>query len=99
GARQNDPGQLVSPGQHLAGNWGAFPLHPEPNVQLPGTAALATTVVSGARTGNRLGLDWWALSDNQPGHRAMDAIARGSYQLDQDGTQVAAGKLGGLFGL
>jgi hypothetical protein len=99
GGRQTDSGRVVSPGEHLTDNWGAFPLHPAPTVQLPGTAGLGPTVVSGARAGNRLGLDWWALSDNQFAHRGDLVVADGSYRLDQNGTQVAAGKLGGPGGL
>jgi hypothetical protein len=97
GGQQADSGRSVRAGQKLADNWGAYPLHPAPNVRVPGTVGSA--VASAARSGDTLGLNLWAFSDNQPGHRGAFGPGTGSYRISQNGTGVAGGKLKNFFGL
>jgi hypothetical protein len=92
GAQQEDSGRSVSPGQRLADNWGAYPIHPVPDVRMPG--AIGVSVASAARSGNKLGLNWWVFGDNQPGHHNGEPFASsGSYQIDQNGTKISGGTL------
>jgi hypothetical protein len=89
-------------GARVTEDWGAFPLHPVPNVNLVGAVAgdndLAPTLVSASRSGDTLTLDISPFSDstgdtgtrltwaNDPG-----VSVTGTYEIDQDGTKVAAG--------
>ncbi len=69
-------------GQHLTQDWGAYPLHPQPDVQtihlsgiladefeaLPSAFRTGNTLSLGVRFGNGVTLDVTPFSDNYPGH-------------------------------
>jgi hypothetical protein len=83
------------PGQRLTENWGAYPLHPGPDVRLPGAGPGGPVVPSATRASDTLRLDWPAFSDNDPGHTGGSVFDPGtviSYRIDQNGKQVAAGR-------
>lgn len=83
------------PGQQLTQDWGAYPLHPQPDVQtLHGLAATAffRTLPSAFRTGDTLNLRVTPFGDNDPDHvGAGYSGATGSYAIDQNGTRIASG--------
>jgi hypothetical protein len=96
-----DGGQADGPrsyraGQQLTRDWGAYPLHPQPDLQtLHGLAATAFFPArpSAFRTGNTLHLDVTPFSDSDPGHLGPGyaAGAAGSYAVYQNGTRIARG--------
>jgi hypothetical protein len=82
-------------GQRLTENWGAYPLHPGPDVRLPGSGPAGPVVPSASRADDTLRLDWPAFGDNDPGHTGGTIFDPGtvvSYRVDQNGTRVAAGR-------
>jgi hypothetical protein len=88
----------LHPGDNLTENWGAYPLHPAPNVQLfPHPNMFGDTLPSASRAGNTLTLDIDPFDDNQPGHQigallpTKIATYAGHYQIDQNGEQIAGG--------
>jgi hypothetical protein len=98
-------------GQDRSENWNAYPLHPAPNVVLPGTSFMTGPVLpSASRAKNTLVLDITPFSDNTFGHTGagfQDNFGKGhnvsgSYALYQNGTKIKSGKapqsfLGDLF--
>jgi len=95
---QTDALRLLHGGQHLAENWNRYPLHPGPNVSLPGSIFLA--LPSAVRAGNKLILDVTPFSDNQRGHTGAGFSGgmlgdagkiTGSYALYEDGVKIAGG--------
>lgn len=94
----SETSRLLPAGGQLTDNWDAYPLHPAPNTKLylPNTV-IGQTPLSAAREGNTLWLDVTPYSDNQPGHLGPGLLAvpgvhrTGSYQVDENGKQVAAG--------
>jgi hypothetical protein len=99
-AGQTDPTRSLHAGQHLTQDWNRYPLHPAPDVSLAGSGVFATQLSAG-RIGNLLTLDTTPFSDNQRGHLGTgfftglfdgsDAVMSGRYEVDQNGTPVAAG--------
>jgi hypothetical protein len=96
---QADAFRLLRGGQHLAQAWGEYPLHPGPDVSLPGTPEIAA-YPSAARSGNRLNLFVTPFTDNQPGHRGDGfdipvpgkvSQVSGAYLLFQNGVLIAHG--------
>jgi hypothetical protein len=87
---QNDAVRSFRAGEHLTGNWNAYPLHPGANVNLLGPASPQPTMPSASRAGNLLTLDVTPFSDSQPGHTG-EGFSSGTYQVDANGVQVAAG--------
>ena len=99
---QLGPFREFRPGEQATGDWGAFPLHPAPNVNLVGAVAgdqdLAPSLISASRSGDTLTLDLSPFSDstgntgtrltgaNDPGSRVT-----GRYEIDEDGTKIASG--------
>jgi hypothetical protein len=86
----------------LTDDWGEYPLHPQPDVQLlTGKAAdLLPQYPSAYRTGNELNLYENAFSDNNPGHAGGYAGNGGStehdsYQVYADGFLIARGNPAG----
>jgi hypothetical protein len=85
-------------GQRLSENWNAYPLHPAPNVSLPGS--IFQTVPSASRAQNTLLLDITPFSDSTFGHTGagfqdnggFGRNVSGSYALYQNGTKIASGK-------
>ena len=107
---QTDGWRLLHARQHLAESWNACPLHPGPNVSLPGTAAVQPVLPSASRAGSKLLVDITPFSDNTFGHTGAGFSvlsgppggSTGSYAIYQDGTRIAGGKappsfLGDLF--
>jgi hypothetical protein len=89
---QQDVLRLFRPGERLNENWNAYPLSPQPNVNLTGAADLAPVQPSAVRSGNTLDLDLNPFSDNQPGH-AGPGFGGGRYRIDDNGRRVAGGPL------
>jgi len=95
---QTDPLRLLHGGQHLAEEWGRYPLHVAPNIGRPG---LGLAVPSAVRAGNKLILDITPFSDNQRGHLGTGynsgflpgsrSKITGNYALYQNGTKIAGG--------
>jgi hypothetical protein len=94
----SETGRQFRAGTQVTDDWGAYPLHPAPNalLYLPKNV-LGLTTVSAARNGDTLWLDVTPFSDNQPGHLGVGFFpvpglaATGSYQVQENGTVVAAG--------
>jgi hypothetical protein len=56
------------PGQHVSENWGAYPLHPAPDVKLiQAKGQFRPIIASATRTGDTLDLYLTAFSDSVPG--------------------------------
>jgi hypothetical protein len=97
--------RLYSPGQQTQ-DWNRYPLHPAPDVNLSGTAAVDLNQPSAARTGNTLLVGVTPFSDNQFGHVGPgffgngNARVTGSYVIDQNGFEIAHGNaLNGIPGI
>jgi hypothetical protein len=107
---QIGPFREFRPGAQVTEPWGAFPLHPAPNVNLVGAVAgdLAPSLISASRSGDTLTLDLAPFSDgigdtgtrftglNGPGSRLT-----GRYEIDEDGKTIASGNAVGtgvIFG-
>ncbi len=96
---QTDATRTFPAGQHLTEDWGTYPLHPQPVVQLLGGrfADLAPKLPAAYRTGNELNLDETPFSDNTPGHLGGYIPARhagtsvASYAVYENRTRIAAG--------
>jgi hypothetical protein len=85
-------------GESVTEDWNRYPLHPGPDGSFGGLAGrIEPTMISADRAGNTLNLALTPFSDNQFGHTGAGfgflgyAKAVGSYQLDQDGTEIAHG--------
>jgi hypothetical protein len=94
---QVDAFRSFPPGTHTE-NWNAYPLHPAPNIDLTGTAAPIDMMPEASRTGNTLVVDLTPFSDSVPGHTGWGfeggpGQVSGSYQIDQNGRQVAGGRI------
>jgi hypothetical protein len=99
---QLGPFRVFRPGEQVTEPWGAFPLHPAPNMNLAGAVTgdqdLAPSLVSASRAGDTLTLDIAPFSDsigdtgtrfqgaNDPGGRVT-----GSYEIDENGKKIASG--------
>ena len=92
---QTGPLQAYLPGQQQTQDFGAYPLHPAPDVRLSDLAAQPTVQVSAGRAGNTLRLAMTAFSDSIPGHAGQGTFppvtAAASYQIDENGTKIAGG--------
>jgi len=94
---QTDPGKSFSPGQRVTENWGGFPLHVAPDVNLTGTRNPAPLLVSASRTGNYLGVYVTPFSDNTLGDTGSGYAPiphvkfSGRYEIDVNGTRIAGG--------
>lgn len=91
---QFDAVRTFTPGHTLTMGWNAYPLHPSPAVSLLGTASPFPLLPEASRAGNTLSLDVTPFGDNTPGHIGSGFSAgtvSGSYELDQNGTQIASG--------
>ena len=94
---QTDPGKTFTPGERVTENWGGFPLHVVPDVNLTGTRNPEPLLVSASRTGNYLGVYVTPFSDNTPGDTGSGYAPiphvkfSGRYEIDVNGTRVASG--------
>jgi hypothetical protein len=99
---QNGPFQAYLPGEQQTQEFGAYPLHPAPNVRLSDLPAQPPVQVSAGRAGNTLRLAMTAFSDSTPGHAGQGTFppvtAAASYQIDQNGTKIAGGTVPGFTG-
>jgi hypothetical protein len=92
-----DAFRAYAAGQQATQDWNRYPLHPAPDVVLPGTSSLTQDEPSAFRSGNTLDLGVTPFSDNEPGHLGAgffdDGTARvtGRYVVDQNGKKIAAG--------
>lgn len=87
--------QVFIPGERQTQDFGAYPLHPAPDVRLDDIAGLPPTQVSAGRAGDTLRLAMTAFSDSVPGHLGQGTFppvkAAASYQVDQNGMKIAGG--------
>jgi len=96
---QSDVLRHFRPGQQVTQDWNAYPLHPQPDIQvLHGLLGLRFPGFPAAfRAGNTLTLSPQAFSDNYPGHFGTgfsggDGMkVTGSYAVYQNGKQIAGG--------
>jgi hypothetical protein len=99
---QNGPFQAYLPGEQQTQDFGAYPLHPAPDVRLSDLPAQPPVQVSAGRAGNTLRLAMTAFSDSTPGHTGQGTFppvtAAASYQIDQNGTKIAGGAVPGFTG-
>ncbi|HEV2375232.1 MAG TPA: hypothetical protein VGS19_24115 [Streptosporangiaceae bacterium] len=90
------------PGQRIE-DWNGYPLHPVPDVNVPGAMIERPLVASANRAGNVLNMSVTPFSDNTPGHLGVGfgtgaglgsepgVAYLGRFTVDQDGVQVASG--------
>jgi hypothetical protein len=91
-----DAYRVLRAGEKQVVDWNRYPLHPQPDVAALGAARQPFPVLPSAiRSGNTLTVTTTPFSDNQPGHLAVPATdgttVTESYEVDQDGVQIAAG--------
>ena len=100
---QISPLQTFLPGSQQTQNFGAYPLHPTPNMRLSDVAGLPPVPVSAGRAGNTLRLAMTAFSDSVPGHVGQGTFppfhTAASYEIEQNGTKIAGGTLPNFTGL
>jgi hypothetical protein len=97
---QYSSGTHVTAGEVTREDWNRFPLHPAGQVSLlPADDTGWPTTPGVVRDGDTESVYLTAFSDNQPGHTGMGVYGEardttaGTYELDQDGTVVAAGDI------
>ena len=93
--------RVYGAGQRVREDWNRYPLHPGPNVSLPGTAAFLPQVASASRAGNVLTMQVTPFTDNMPGHigaglanefsNEPGARVAGTFEVDQNGVKIAGG--------
>jgi hypothetical protein len=99
GGGQTGSWSTLPAGQQLTQDWGAYPLHPQPDVQLltGQFADLLPQYASAFRTGNELYLSETPFSDNYPGHSGAGYLGVAgstsidSYAVYQNGVRIAYG--------
>ncbi len=83
------------PGSVVTENWNAAPLHPAPDVRVPGAALPGPLVASATRSGNTLAVLLTPFTDNIPGHLGsgfeFQSNVSGRFAVDVNGQQVASG--------
>jgi hypothetical protein len=94
--------QAYLPGEQQTQNFGAYPLHPAPNVRLSNVPGVPPEQVSAGRAGNTLRLAVTAFSDSVPGHLGQGTFppvkTSASYEIDQNGTKIAGGPVPNFYG-
>jgi len=98
GGGQFENGRTYVPGERVTENWGAFPLHVAPNVNLVGGQNPDPFLdVGAARAGDTLGFYLTPFSGNQPGYTGSGYLGipgvkfSGQFSIDVNGKQVASG--------
>jgi hypothetical protein len=99
---QNGAFQAYLPGEQQTQDFGAYPLHPAPNVRLSNVPGVPAEQVSAGRAGNTLRLAVTAFSDSVPGHLGQGTFppvaASARYEIDQNGTKIAGGTVPSFYG-
>jgi hypothetical protein len=94
--------QAYLPGEQQTQDFGAYPLHPAPNVRLTNVPGVPPEQVSAGRAGNTLRLALTAFSDNVPGHIGQGTFppvkTSARYEIDQNGTKIAGGTVPNFYG-
>ena len=96
---QTDPGKTFTSGAHTTENWGSFPLHAAPDVNLTGARNPQPLLVSAARAGNRVGVLVTPFSDSQfgdtgSGYAPIPHVTfSGRYEIDDNGKKIAGGSV------
>lgn len=97
---QSGPYRLLHAGQQVTEDLGRYPLHPTPNVIMPGAqAAYFGMLPTAARTADQVAVDITPFGDNHPGDTgsgyggscARISQCTGRYTLYQNGTKIASG--------
>jgi hypothetical protein len=93
--------RIYQAGQRVREDWNRYPLHPAPEVSLPGTAAFVPQVASASRAGNELTILVTPFSDNVLGHIGSGLAnefshepgtrVAGRFEVDQNGVKIAGG--------
>lgn len=93
--------RIYQAGQRVSEDWNRYPLHPAPEVSLPGTAAFVPAVASASRAGNELTMLVTPFSDNVPGHigsglanefsHEPGTLVAGRFEVDQNRVKIAGG--------
>jgi hypothetical protein len=99
---QSESFHTLPAGQQVTEDWGSYPLHPQPDVQLltGRFADLLPQYPSAFRTGDKLYLSETPFSDNYPGHfgagyfGAAGSTSIDSYAVYQNGIKIAHGDPG-----
>jgi hypothetical protein len=85
------------PGEQVTDVWNEYPLHPGPNVSSDPQSVYNAMLPSASREGDTLTVSVTPFDDNQPGHIGdgtggiTGATTSGTYQIDQNGAQIADG--------
>jgi hypothetical protein len=99
---QIGPPQAYLPGEQQTQDFGAYPLHPAPNVRLSNVPGVSPEQVSAGRAGNTLRLALTAFSDSVPGHLGQGTFppvqTSASYEIDQNGAKIAGGPVPNFYG-
>jgi hypothetical protein len=96
---QTDPGKTFTLGERVTENWGGFPLHVAPDVNLTGARNPEPLFVSASRTSNYLGVYVTPFSDNTfgdtgLGHAPIPHVKfSGRHEIDVNGTRIAGGSV------
>jgi hypothetical protein len=94
--------QAYLPGEQQTQDFGAYPLHPAPNVRLSNVPGVPAEQVSAGRAGNTLRLTLTAFSDSVPGHLGQGTFppvtTSARYEIDQNGTKIAGGTVPNFYG-
>jgi hypothetical protein len=94
---QTDPGKSFTPGERVIENWGGFPLHTAPNVDLLGMRTPLASPVSASRSGNQIGVFVTPFSDDAfgdvgSGYAPIPHVKlSGQYQIDENGKKITGG--------
>jgi len=91
------------PGQHVTTDWNDYPLHPAARSRIGNPPGAPPSFPSATRAGNTLQLYLAAFSDSTPGHSGQGIYPpysrSASYELDQNGTEVAGGPVKNFYGV
>ena len=94
--------QAYLPGEQQTQDFGAYPLHPAPNVRLSNVPGVPPEQVSAGRAGDTLRLALTAFSDSVPGHLGQGTFppvkTSARYEIDQNGAKIAGGTVPNFYG-
>jgi hypothetical protein len=102
GGGQSDVARSLAAGSVTTQDWNVYPLNTPLDSNIPPSAGGSDVSLSATRVGRMLSLDLTPFTDATPGHTgtgyAQGAFASigaisGSYQIDDNGAKIAAGKI------